>query len=59
MSDDQGVRIGAFVFTSRYEGQTAGEVLARGVATAQAAEAAGFDDVWVTEHLFVPFGVNP
>ncbi|MFD9957773.1 LLM class flavin-dependent oxidoreductase [Amycolatopsis sp. NPDC058986] len=59
MSIDNEVRIGAFVFTSRYEGQTAGEVLARGVATAQAAEAAGFDDVWVTEHHFVPFGVNP
>ena len=59
MGDDQDVRIGAFVFTSRYEGQAAGEVLARGVAAAQAAEAAGFDDVWVTEHHFVPFGVNP
>jgi alkanesulfonate monooxygenase SsuD/methylene tetrahydromethanopterin reductase-like flavin-dependent oxidoreductase (luciferase family) len=59
MSDDQDVRIGAFVFTSRYEGQAAGEVLARGVAAAQVAEAAGFDDVWVTEHHFVPFGVNP
>ncbi|GAA4545685.1 LLM class flavin-dependent oxidoreductase [Amycolatopsis samaneae] len=59
MSDENGIRIGAFVFTSRYEGQTADEVLARGVATAQAAEAAGFDDVWVTEHHFVPFGVNP
>ncbi|QIS12783.1 LLM class flavin-dependent oxidoreductase [Nocardia arthritidis] len=53
------VRIGAFVFTSRYDGQSAAEVLARGVATAQAAEAAGFDDIWVTEHHFVPFGVNP
>ncbi|GAA0922735.1 LLM class flavin-dependent oxidoreductase [Pseudonocardia zijingensis] len=59
MSDDQDVRLGAFVFTSRYAGQTAGEVLARGVAVARAAEAAGFDDVWVTEHHFVPFGVNP
>ncbi|MBF6329882.1 LLM class flavin-dependent oxidoreductase [Nocardia transvalensis] len=59
MSFADEVRIGAFVFTSRHEGQSAGEVLARGVATAQAAEAAGFDDVWVTEHHFVPFGVNP
>ncbi len=59
MSIGNEVRIGAFVFTSRYEGQSAAEVLARGVATAQAAEAAGFDDVWVTEHHFVPFGVNP
>ena len=59
MGTDDGVRFGAFVFTSRYEGQSAAEVLARGVATAQAAEDAGFDDVWVTEHHFVPFGVNP
>lgn len=59
MHIDQDVRFGAFVFTSRYEGQSAGEVLARGVATALAAEAAGFDDIWVTEHHFVPFGVNP
>ncbi|MCM6773449.1 LLM class flavin-dependent oxidoreductase [Nocardia sp. CDC159] len=59
MSIADELRIGAFVFTSRYEGQTAAEVLARGVATAQAAEAAEFDDVWVTEHHFVPFGVNP
>ncbi|MBB5916924.1 alkanesulfonate monooxygenase SsuD/methylene tetrahydromethanopterin reductase-like flavin-dependent oxidoreductase (luciferase family) [Nocardia transvalensis] len=59
MSIADEVRIGAFVFTSRYDGQSAGEVLARGVATAQAAEDAGFDDVWVTEHHFVPFGVNP
>ena len=59
MTSDQELRIGAFVFTSRYQGQSAGEVLARGVATAEAAEACGFDDVWVTEHHFVPFGVNP
>ncbi|WP_169736707.1 LLM class flavin-dependent oxidoreductase [Pseudonocardia spinosispora] len=59
MSDDQEVRFGAFVFTSRYEGQSGAEVLACGVASAEAAEAAGFDDVWVTEHHFVPFGVNP
>lgn len=59
MDDADEVRFGAFVFTSRYAGQSTGEVLARGVATAKAAEAAGFDDVWVTEHHFVAFGVNP
>lgn len=59
MTRDQELRIGAFAFTSRYQGQSAGEVLARGVAAAQAAEECGFDDVWVTEHHFVPFGVNP
>lgn len=57
--DMAGVRFGAFVFTTRFAGQSPAEVLARGVATAQAAEAAGFDDIWVTEHHFVPFGVNP
>ncbi|WP_031467549.1 LLM class flavin-dependent oxidoreductase [Sciscionella sediminilitoris] len=59
MGTDDGVRFGAFVFTSQYAGQSPGEVLARGVEVAQIAEQTGFDDVWVTEHHFMPFGVNP
>jgi alkanesulfonate monooxygenase SsuD/methylene tetrahydromethanopterin reductase-like flavin-dependent oxidoreductase (luciferase family) len=52
-------RFGAMIFSTRYEGQTDADVLARAVAAAQAAEVAGFDDVWVTEHHFGDFGVNP
>jgi alkanesulfonate monooxygenase SsuD/methylene tetrahydromethanopterin reductase-like flavin-dependent oxidoreductase (luciferase family) len=52
-------RFGAFLFTGQFAGQSASEALARGVASAETAEAAGFDDVWVTEHHFVPFGVTP
>lgn len=59
MEQENEFEFGTFVFTSRYSGQSPGEVLARGVATARRAEAVGFDDVWVTEHHFVPFGVNP
>lgn len=52
-------RFGAMIFSTRYEGQTDADVLARAVAAAEAAERVGFDDVWVTEHHFGDFGVNP
>ncbi|GAA4550476.1 LLM class flavin-dependent oxidoreductase [Amycolatopsis samaneae] len=36
-----------------------GDVLRRSVAAAEAAERAGFDDVWFAEHHFMPYGVCP
>lgn len=52
-------RFGVLLFTTCHSGDTDADVIARTVAAAEAAEAAGFDDVWVTEHHFGDFGVSP
>jgi alkanesulfonate monooxygenase SsuD/methylene tetrahydromethanopterin reductase-like flavin-dependent oxidoreductase (luciferase family) len=53
------VRIGAFLLAGQFPGQDHGTVLERTVAAAVAAEAAGFDDVWIAEHHFMTYGVCP
>jgi alkanesulfonate monooxygenase SsuD/methylene tetrahydromethanopterin reductase-like flavin-dependent oxidoreductase (luciferase family) len=53
------MRVGTFVIAAQFPGQNQGEVLHRAVATADAAEAAGLDAVWLAEHHFVPYGVCP
>ncbi|MCF6521578.1 LLM class flavin-dependent oxidoreductase [Streptomyces sp. JJ36] len=53
------MRVGAFVLAARFPGQGSGEALHRAVRTAEEAERAGLDDVWVAEHHFVPYGVCP
>jgi alkanesulfonate monooxygenase SsuD/methylene tetrahydromethanopterin reductase-like flavin-dependent oxidoreductase (luciferase family) len=55
----QRVRVGLFLLAARFPGQSHREVLARTVATALAAEAAGFDDVWIAEHHFMSYGICP
>lgn len=53
------MRVGAFVLAAQFPGQGQGEVLHRSVRTAEVAEEAGLDSVWVAEHHFVPYGVCP
>ncbi|MGW4482641.1 LLM class flavin-dependent oxidoreductase [Amycolatopsis sp. NPDC004368] len=52
-------RFGVFLVSGRFPGQEDAEVLLRTVRAAEAAEAAGFDDVWLAEHHFLPYGVCP
>ncbi|MEV7614902.1 LLM class flavin-dependent oxidoreductase [Streptomyces sp. NPDC089799] len=53
------MRVGAFVLAAQFPGQGQGEALHRAVRTAEVAEEAGLDSVWVAEHHFVPYGVCP
>jgi alkanesulfonate monooxygenase SsuD/methylene tetrahydromethanopterin reductase-like flavin-dependent oxidoreductase (luciferase family) len=51
--------VGTFVLAAQFPGQGQAEALNRAVRTAEAAEAAGLDSVWLAEHHFVPYGVCP
>lgn len=53
------VRVGVLLLSAQFPGQSHTQVLERTVASAVAAEAAGFDDVWVAEHHFMSYGVCP
>ncbi|SEQ71125.1 LLM class flavin-dependent oxidoreductase [Streptomyces radiopugnans] len=53
------MRIGTFVLAGQFPGQGQGEALHRALRSAEAAEQAGLDSVWVAEHHFVPYGVCP
>ncbi|WP_245633734.1 LLM class flavin-dependent oxidoreductase [Amycolatopsis jejuensis] len=53
------IRFGVFLVSARFPGQDDADVLRRTVRAAEAAEAAGFDDVWLAEHHFMPYGVCP
>lgn len=53
------MRIGAFLLAPGFPGRTDHEVLDTCVATAVAAEDAGFDDVWIAEHHFMAYGRVP
>ncbi|MEO3808145.1 LLM class flavin-dependent oxidoreductase [Sphaerisporangium sp. B11E5] len=53
------VRIGVFLLAPGFPGREHGEVLRAAVETAVAAERAGFDDVWIAEHHFTPYGLCP
>jgi alkanesulfonate monooxygenase SsuD/methylene tetrahydromethanopterin reductase-like flavin-dependent oxidoreductase (luciferase family) len=53
------MRVGTFVLAAQFPGQGPAEVLHRSIRTAEAAEAAGLDAVWLAEHHFVPYGVCP
>ncbi|GAA2399673.1 LLM class flavin-dependent oxidoreductase [Streptomyces glaucosporus] len=53
------MRVGAFVLAAQFPGQGQGEALHRAVRSAETAEQAGLDTVWVAEHHFVPYGVCP
>ncbi|WP_149828746.1 LLM class flavin-dependent oxidoreductase [Streptomyces tailanensis] len=53
------MRVGTFVLGAQFPGQGQGEALHRTVRTAEAAEAAGLDAVWLAEHHFVPYGTCP
>lgn len=53
------MRVGAFVLSAQFPGQGPAEALHRTVRTAEEAERAGLDAVWLAEHHFVPYGVCP
>jgi alkanesulfonate monooxygenase SsuD/methylene tetrahydromethanopterin reductase-like flavin-dependent oxidoreductase (luciferase family) len=53
------MRVGTFVLAAQFPGQSQGEALNRAISTADAAEEAGLDSVWLAEHHFVPYGVCP
>lgn len=53
------MRVGAFVLAAQFPGQGQGEALHRAVRSAEVAEEAGLDSVWLAEHHFVPYGTCP
>ncbi|WP_130798871.1 LLM class flavin-dependent oxidoreductase [Streptomyces otsuchiensis] len=53
------MRVGTFVLAGQFPGQRHDEVLHRVVRSAEAAEEAGLDAVWLAEHHFMPYGVCP
>jgi alkanesulfonate monooxygenase SsuD/methylene tetrahydromethanopterin reductase-like flavin-dependent oxidoreductase (luciferase family) len=53
------MRVGSFVLAAQFPGQGQGEALHRAVRSAEAAEDAGLDTVWLAEHHFVPYGTCP
>ncbi|MCX9191885.1 LLM class flavin-dependent oxidoreductase [Carbonactinospora thermoautotrophica] len=53
------MRFGIFLLAGQFPGQDHTDALETAVAAAVAAEDAGFDDVWMAEHHFIPYGVCP
>jgi alkanesulfonate monooxygenase SsuD/methylene tetrahydromethanopterin reductase-like flavin-dependent oxidoreductase (luciferase family) len=53
------MRCGVFLLAGRFPGQNDGVALGRSADAVLAAEAAGFDDAWIAEHHFMPYGVCP
>jgi alkanesulfonate monooxygenase SsuD/methylene tetrahydromethanopterin reductase-like flavin-dependent oxidoreductase (luciferase family) len=53
------MKAGVFLVAGRFPGQDDGDALQRSVDAVVCAEAAGFDDVWIAEHHFMPYGVCP
>jgi alkanesulfonate monooxygenase SsuD/methylene tetrahydromethanopterin reductase-like flavin-dependent oxidoreductase (luciferase family) len=53
------VRVGVFLLAGRFPGQDDGAALRRSLDAVLAAERAGFDDAWIAEHHFMPYGVCP
>jgi alkanesulfonate monooxygenase SsuD/methylene tetrahydromethanopterin reductase-like flavin-dependent oxidoreductase (luciferase family) len=53
------MRVGVFLLAGRFPGQGDGTALRRAADAVVCAEAAGFDDGWIAEHHFMPYGVCP
>ncbi|WP_030235834.1 LLM class flavin-dependent oxidoreductase [Streptomyces sp. NRRL S-350] len=53
------MRVGLFMLSAQFPGQSHGEALERTLRSAVEAELAGLDSVWLAEHHFVPYGVCP
>ncbi len=53
------MRVGAFSLSAQFPGQGHAEALYRTLRTADAAERAGLDAIWLAEHHFMPYGVCP
>ncbi|MEM8925899.1 MAG: LLM class flavin-dependent oxidoreductase [Actinomycetota bacterium] len=57
MSDS--MRFGLFLNMGRNLGATPNDVIRLTIDQATMAEEHGFDELWLTEHHFIPFGINP
>ncbi|WP_407992100.1 LLM class flavin-dependent oxidoreductase [Kitasatospora sp. CMC57] len=53
------MRVGAFLLSAQFPGQSHAEALERTVSATVVAERSGLDSVWLAEHHFVPYGVCP
>jgi alkanesulfonate monooxygenase SsuD/methylene tetrahydromethanopterin reductase-like flavin-dependent oxidoreductase (luciferase family) len=53
------VKVGVFLLAGRFPGRPEAEALGAALDAGVAADAAGFDDVWVAEHHFISYGVCP
>ncbi|PJT52313.1 LLM class flavin-dependent oxidoreductase [Streptomyces albidoflavus] len=53
------MHVGSFVLGGQFPGQGQGEALHRAVRSAEVAEEADLDTVWLGEHHFVPYGTCP
>src|SRR5438094_221716 len=53
------MRFGVFLLAGRYPGQDDGAALRRALDAVTAAEQHGFDDAWIAEHHFMPYGTCP
>ena len=53
------IRLGVFLLAAQFPDRSQAEVLEGAVSAAVAAEAAGFDDVWVAEHHFMSYSLVP
>ncbi|MGH3824064.1 MAG: LLM class flavin-dependent oxidoreductase [Pseudonocardiaceae bacterium] len=53
------MRFGVFLLAAQFPDQNHTTVLESAIAAALAAEEAGFDDVWIAEHHFMPYGICP
>lgn len=53
------MRFGVFLLAGRHPGQDDRSALRRSLDAVLAAEAAGFDDVWIAEHHFMSYGTCP
>src|SRR5262249_52270379 len=53
------VSFGLFLNCGAQVGRSDGEVFELVLEEARLAERLGYHDVWVTEHHFIPFGINP
>ncbi|MFE3450906.1 LLM class flavin-dependent oxidoreductase [Nonomuraea sp. NPDC059194] len=53
------MRMGVFLVAAAFPGQRPAQVLGDALKAVEAAEEAGFDDVWIAEHHFMSYGVCP
>src|SRR5258708_4919967 len=53
------MRVGVFLLGARFPGTSSEQAIENTLAYGIAAEQAGFDDVFVAEHHFMPYGTCP
>jgi alkanesulfonate monooxygenase SsuD/methylene tetrahydromethanopterin reductase-like flavin-dependent oxidoreductase (luciferase family) len=53
------MKSGIFLFTAQFPGMSHGAVLGSALEYALTVEQCGYDDAWITEHHFIPYGLCP